>query len=466
MKSLSVFLVLLFPILLGCNQENENPGKGEVLFSLELLSGTEGGREMQSLPPESYLQISVETAGGAEVLSHQRVDILGFGGTFASVPLELAADDYVLTEFLVISPENEVLYATPITGSPMAALVEEPLPLAFSVMSGVGTQLSMQVLNVAMLTPEDVGYVLFPFEIVSHFFLTVFGDGQVPTDAGGYIIQHQDTLKTFAIEPEVNTVSFTGDNAEEFTVVIVKSGFAKHLENFTIEGIIENYDNGIVPITLEPALTFVAVPYNDGYNRGFIFEFELNFTGDLTIDWGDGTIEGICPGGYLHYYEREGDYFVSVTGDVQLITSFHTYYGFGPMREINVDHLPELSSFVSGWNGGGVSSKIIDLSHNPKISYIDVGFSNDLAQLILPETNEVEALDIAAPNNLTTADLEAIISTLYVSVAANERMDGYINLESPLDPSDIAGPPSAATWVKLRSLRDDYGWEIFPDPGL
>jgi hypothetical protein len=39
-------------------------------------------------------------------------------------------------------------------------------------------------------------------------------------------------------------------------------------------------------------------------------------------------------------------------------------------------------------------------------------------------------------------------------------------LESPLDASDIAGPPSSATWVKLRSLRDDYGWEIFPDPGL
>ena len=256
MKLLPFFAPILLVTLIGCDPENENPGSGQVSFSLEMVSDAPGGREMQSLPPGSYLQISIETAAGEETLAQHQLPILTFSGAFASLPLELPEGDYVLTEFLVISSENEVLYATPMAGSPMAELVAVPLPIAFTVTGGAGTQLSLQVVNVAMLTPEDVGYVTFPFTIVNHFFLSVFEGGQALTNATGHILQDGDTLETFTILCEISPVAFVGNNAEEFTMVVIKSGFGKHVQNFTIDGIIEDYPSGVVPVVLAPALTF------------------------------------------------------------------------------------------------------------------------------------------------------------------------------------------------------------------
>ena len=69
-----------------------------------------------------------------------------------------------------------------------------------------------------------------------------------------------------------------------------------------------------------------------------------------------------------------------------------------------------------------------------------------------------------APNALTPADLEGIIATLYDAAVASEKMDGYIDLESPVDGA-VTGPPTAATLTMLRTLRDNYRWSITPDPG-
>ncbi|MBK6266174.1 hypothetical protein JKA74_14105 [Marivirga sp. S37H4] len=474
MKALSTSVIFLLLLIVGCKSENEDLKtfkKGEVSFSLELIGESAATRESFNLPTGSYLQISIETAEGTEVLAQDSIAILTFNGTFVSAPLELNEAAYLLTEFMVLSPGNEVLYATPVSGSPMADLTNDPLPFPFEVVANEATSLSLEVLNVSMLTPEDIGYVSFPFTIVNHFFVSVFEleeNGQTLTDAQGYIIQESDTVKEFSVEPEINAVTFSGNDTVEFTLVIVKDGFAKHTQNFTIKDIYDDYDNAIVPVSLIPALTFVAVPGNyDNATYPDEFGFSLTYQGNITIDWGDGTVEeGSFVSNYWasHNYESFGEYFVSVTGDLATFTEFYSYYGQGPMKAINLYHLPELDDLRIGFNGSGECPKVIDLSRNHKVRTLNLALNHDLEEIIIPELNQVLHLLIQGPNNISTANLENIIAPIYESVVATGRTGGAINLGSEEEFGETAGPPSESDWAKLRILKNEYDWFVYPDP--
>lgn len=463
MKAFYAFFLVSLLVVTGCKNDRENPNQinnGKVSFSPMLLDPD--ARITQSLPAGAYLQISIETSEGVEVLTQHQMEILVFNGTLVSIALELDAGDYLLTEFLVMSPENEILYATPLETSPLADLVSEPVPISFSVVGSEAVQVDVQVLDIQMLTPPDIGYVSFPFTIVNHFFLAVFEpteNGLNLTDAMGYILQNGDTLKTFAINAEINAVTFSGEPDDTFTLIVIKGGFGKHKESLTIDGIIAENEQGIVPVTLQPALTFVAVPYEhyEGTPRPYVFQFNAYATGSLTIDWGDGSIEEVCPTNddFTHEYGQPGSYFVSVTGDLENVSIFRSYYGFGPMSEIDVSHLSGLKEYRNGWTSG---PKIIDLSNNLLIEYVDVGLS-DVEELILPEANFINSLDIIGNTQLVTEDVEKLIDVLYASVVARGESGGYVSLVSMVDQA-VAGPPSEAAVEKLRSLHYDYDWYI------
>ncbi|WKV13011.1 hypothetical protein [Marivirga harenae] len=468
MKTLSTVVFLGAIFLCSCSPEKENlKGEevGKVHFNLSLSNENGQAREVLAIPAGSYVQISIETVNGENILEDETLEILSFNGNFVSKPLQLNTGEYNLTKFLLISPDNEVLYATPISGSTKADLVKNPLPLNFEVDGANSTQLKIEVINVSMLNPRDIGYISFPFTVTDFFFLSVFKlseKGSELTHAKGLIIQNEDTIKRFTVKPEINSVGISNIGDEEFSLVLIKKGFAMYSETFTIESLFDKYENGLINIHLDPALTFIALPQLL-YSANF--EFSLSYVGEITIDWGDGHTETRISTDYSenfsHNFGSNWEYFVSVSGDVDKITDFYSYYGQGPIKEINLFNLPNLESFRNGFNGEGMSPEILDFSHNPNLTFINISASASLQKIILKDNNAVEFLLLSYGNQISTSSLEEIINPIYNSVIASGRMNGGISLENfPDDPEPTVGPPSADTWQKLSVLENDFNWSI------
>jgi hypothetical protein len=90
-------------------------------------------------------------------------------GYYISKPLSLVPGGYKLSKFLVVDASNTVVYATPTEGSTKAYLVNDPLPILFSVTKDNVTKVVPEVISVKNNTPEDFGYATFSFTEVTTF---------------------------------------------------------------------------------------------------------------------------------------------------------------------------------------------------------------------------------------------------------------------------------------------------------
>ena len=142
MKALIKFLYgFLIPLtVLGiwsCENRNDDfTRKGKAEFSLSMPE--EGAKSLSGSSLDSgimsyHIMVSIEDMEGNSVISDSLIPVYAFGTGFTSENVELETGDYNLTKFMVINPSGTVMYASPIEGSPLAYLVNDPLPLNFSI---------------------------------------------------------------------------------------------------------------------------------------------------------------------------------------------------------------------------------------------------------------------------------------------------------------------------------------------
>src|SRR5688500_5121863 len=121
-----VTLISLFSLLLfSCENEDNRPQKGKVEFTFRDISQSGSGRK--SSESVRHLLITVEDLSGNTIYDKKKIELLGFGDEFISEPVEFQPGNFRLTEFLVLDESGNVRYATPLEGSTLADLVEDPL---------------------------------------------------------------------------------------------------------------------------------------------------------------------------------------------------------------------------------------------------------------------------------------------------------------------------------------------------
>src|SRR6187399_1131825 len=108
-------------VALNCANDEKMPVQGKVQFALAITSSSaDGGRILsQSFPDGAYISLSIETASGSSVYSLKKIDLIKLGDGYVTAPLALTEGSYHLTDFFVMSADNEILYATPKAGSPL-----------------------------------------------------------------------------------------------------------------------------------------------------------------------------------------------------------------------------------------------------------------------------------------------------------------------------------------------------------
>lgn len=172
----------LFPILIlamlstiawqGCTETEVQ--KGSVEFGMNPLADD----ALKSAEINRYdvvgALVSIVGEDGDVIYDKEFLNFYTFGSSFVTEKLKLETGHYLLTEFLLVDSSRNILWATPLEGSSLAYLVDDPLPMNFSIQPNNTTQLRPQVVWVGNYNPGDFGYVNFDVEFVSGFCLAVF----------------------------------------------------------------------------------------------------------------------------------------------------------------------------------------------------------------------------------------------------------------------------------------------------
>lgn len=173
----SASLVAAVMVTSSCDDERGSAaGPGALTLSFKPQNNRNFNGRVTGFDDIARVFVSIETAGGETILNLKEAEILTFGEELVSSEFEIPAGDYSVTMFMACDAGNNVLYATPTTGSRLAALLVNPLPLAFSVKAGEKTALEMEVVSVENFSAADFGYATFYLKPADQTLLTVIAD--------------------------------------------------------------------------------------------------------------------------------------------------------------------------------------------------------------------------------------------------------------------------------------------------
>ena len=255
MKALIKFLYgFMIPLaVLGiwsCENRNDDfAAKGKAEFSLgmpEEVAKSSSGSSTDSGIMSYHIMVSIEDMTGNSVISDSLIPVYAFGTGFTSENVELQAGDYNLTKFLVINPSGTVIYAAPIEGSPLAYLVNNPLPLNFSIRADQITTVAPEVLLVGDQTPGQFGYASFGMQIIKPLGFWTICILDCPlcmrptllTTAKLTVFADNGWRYTFRLEATLNHLIIRG-GSDIYYFLLEKEGYMPQRMQFTAKELIE-----------------------------------------------------------------------------------------------------------------------------------------------------------------------------------------------------------------------------------
>ena len=230
-----LFLLTVFAFASCEKSKNDNLLKGKAEFSLSIPEAASKSLSDSTEGIVSYhIMVSVTDQSGNAVVVDSLIPVYAFGTGFTSENIELGAGEYKLTKFLVLNPSGAVILAAPLEGSPLAYLVNDPLPVSFSIFPGQVTRISPEVLVVEGHTPADFGYAAFGMEIIKplDFWTICVLDPGNPlimapiqiTTARVTVISQDGWRYTFGLEAAPNHLVIRGGSAT-YTFILEKEGY-------------------------------------------------------------------------------------------------------------------------------------------------------------------------------------------------------------------------------------------------
>ncbi len=225
--------------LISCGKEDvkKKVETGQVQFSFEDVSPT--SLRTSSGENVTSILISVEKSDGTAIFSSEEISLYNFGGTKISETFAFPVGNYRITEFHLIDDASNILFSAPLAGSELAYLVDNTLPLEFSVSKDEVKAISPEVLSVEGFTAEDFGYISFAFNVINTVkvlisalvFNPLILDYEL-TDATIVITNGTDELYNGSLAAATNTLTVR-DGEDSYVVTISKDGYATYNQTFT-----------------------------------------------------------------------------------------------------------------------------------------------------------------------------------------------------------------------------------------
>lgn len=239
-----VIFILSLIFLNSCEKKNSPEGSitgmAEFSFNLNQQNGTAKSGTIDSSLVTYQLMVSISDMSGNPVITDEMIPVYVFGTGFISEKIEIKAGEYNLTKFIVIDPAGQVVYASPLEGSPLAYITNDPLPIRFNVIQGQLTSIAPEVIAVDNYTPGDFGYANFGVQVIKplEFYAICYLDNPLImaptqiTDAKLTIYSADGWYYTFYLKAEVNHLIIRG-GSDSYTFVLEKEGYATQTLKFT-----------------------------------------------------------------------------------------------------------------------------------------------------------------------------------------------------------------------------------------
>jgi hypothetical protein len=231
------FLAILYVFAItSCETTtNDKIAKGRAEFSLSMPEETMkslAGASSDSGIASYHILVSIEDLAGKAVITDSLIPVYAFGTGFTSEDVELQTGDYNLTKFLVINPSGAVMYAAPLEGSPLAYLVNDPLPISFTIHVDQVTNIVPEVLLVGDQPPGQFGYASFGMQVIKplHFWTVCILDcpmcmsPTLLTTAKLTVYADNGWHYTFGLEAAVNHLIIKG-GSDIYYFLLEKEGY-------------------------------------------------------------------------------------------------------------------------------------------------------------------------------------------------------------------------------------------------
>jgi hypothetical protein len=455
MKNLFHLLFAIPAFLFTACDENESVVETEkVQFTFSSADAeNSGGRLAGQLPPNVRLYLSYENPSGS-VQANEFINILAFGDSYITEPVELPVGRYSIINFFIVSSSNEILFATPKRGSALAAVVDRALPFGFTLGKGKVNSIDMQVIDAKKHPPKAFGYAAFNVTVVNPLPITVFieeNEDSVLTNASGFIYESgaDVLLQEFSLDAKINYISFEGDVDAQYKLIIQKEGYVPFERLFSYNALLEGLNGEPLNIVMQTVPPPVPFTFNNYPRSGtFTFDFVFEGEGSINIEWGDGTsqVVGFTPENstqqIAHEILYEEQYHVVITGDLGQITGFSDNDGF--ITEIDLAGLPNLSSLTLQYG----NMLLLDVSKAPLLESLTI--------------RHMDIIDANLENNLYLKNLtldvifdlqaEQMITKFHANVVAHNITNGTIVT------TGIFPELSNQAHSLIFDLRDNYGF--------
>lgn len=279
---LASFLIIV--LISSCEDHKVSKKTGTVEFTFSEVITSSGGRLKQDI---SSILISIRGASGDMIHERKKISLFQFDGQYLSEPIALNVGNYTLTEFIVLNENGTAIYASPLEGSPLAHIVDDPLPMSFSVATESVTKITPQVIEIEGNTSSDFGYTTFGLEIIKTFSFDVgvfIYNSSVKnfalTSAHMKVTSSTQTLFDKDLSAATNTIRIR-DNLETYSITVTKAGYGTYERTFTLQELKE--------LTAPLVITLLAESLSDGLVAYYPFNGNAN---DETANDLNGIVNG------------------------------------------------------------------------------------------------------------------------------------------------------------------------------
>jgi hypothetical protein len=191
---------------------------------------------------------------------------------------------------MVIDSAGKVIYATPVKGSSKAYLVQNPLPINFTISENNTTKLTPEVLSTYESTPAEFGYFDASFQVINTFdylvsviVYDVTSQNFQLTDASIIISDSVKDLYTLPLSAITNKIT-VNDGYGTYKITISKNGYSSYRKTFTRDSLKNCY---ISPLIVTLASSSVDI------NSGLVAYYPFNGnTNDASGNGNNGVVNG------------------------------------------------------------------------------------------------------------------------------------------------------------------------------
>jgi hypothetical protein len=263
----------------SCEKKVADNSMGTAEFSInaldELTSSKASFSDDSTVALSYQILLSVEDMNGNAVFTDKLLPLYVFGTGFISENVEIKTGEYKLTKFMVINPAGEIIYAAPVSGSPLAYLVTKPLPITFKIFPDQVTKVLPEVLPVGDHTPDQFGYASFGVQIIKPLdFWTVctldpgvLMPPVVITTARLTVLAPDGWHYTFKLEAAVNHLVIRG-GYEFYTFILEKEGYLPQKLQFSAKELLATTKENPLVLKIPYFSTVYKIVLQPGPKKG------------------------------------------------------------------------------------------------------------------------------------------------------------------------------------------------------